>query len=162
MNGWTHSKYIAYKTIKNEIVKESRLQATKNWEEKINKLNADYGDPKKFWQNLKTLKGSSTPNKTHLLHNNKKIHDDADKEPIFREIWSNTFQITQQENQLFDQTTDTLVNNFINTHRTDIEPYTTTNLNNLSPDNPLTRKITHCEVTTIIKHMKTTRQAIQT
>ena len=109
---------------------------------------------KKIWQNLKTLKGSSTPNKTHLLHNNKKIHDDADKEPIFREIWSNTFQITQQKNQLFDQTTDTLVNNFINTHRTDIEPYTTTNLNNLSPDNPLTRKITHCEVTTIIKHMK--------
>ena len=28
VNGWTHSKYIAYKTIKNKTVKESRQQKT--------------------------------------------------------------------------------------------------------------------------------------
>ena len=58
------------------------------------------------------LKGNNTFPKTDILHNNNKIYEDIQKEPIFREIWSNTFRINPQ----FDQQTEYMINNFISTH----------------------------------------------
>ena len=62
-----------------------RHQANENWENTIISLNKMYKDPKKFWSKIKRLKGSqNTP--SYIIHNTTKIHEDKDKEPIFREI----------------------------------------------------------------------------
>ena len=152
--GWTYNKYIAFKTVKHKIVEASRKQSFENWENKMNYLHTIYKDPKKFWQNIKRLRGTTASNTPYLIFQNNKIYEDKVKEPIFRDIWSNIFKISPEENQLFDQNTDTLVNNFITDNHEHLTPYTHASPNNLDNSNNLTAKITIQEVTNVIKQLK--------
>ena len=154
LTGWTHSKYTAYKTAKQKLVEESRTQSLKNWENKMDFLHSIYNDPKKFWQNIKRLRGITTSSTTYLISQNNKIYEDKDKEPIYRHIWSNIFKISPEENQCFDPHTDTLVNNYITENQEHLTPYTHANPNNLDNTNKLTAKITIQEVNNILKQLK--------
>ena len=152
--GWTYTKYITYKTIKQTIINECKEQNNKNWENKVKNLNTVYKDPQKFWQNLKQLKGNPTNHKTYIVHNNIKIYDEKGKERIFREIWENVFRISPTENLQFDQENERVVNNYINNNKLEILPYCQANPNNLNTDNYFTAEITIQNIKHIIQQIK--------
>ena len=152
--GWSYTKYITYKTIKQAIKTECKEQNNKNWESKIKELNKLYKDPPKFWQNIKKLKGNPTVQKPYIIQDNEKIYDVKDKEQIFRDIWSKVFRISPIENINFDQQNDHIVNTYVENNKIQILPYQHANPNNINNDNYFTSKITIQEIKQIIKQLK--------
>lgn len=152
--GWTLSKYTTYKTLKRLLVEECKKQQTHNWEKKIQYIATKYSEPAHFWKSIKQLKGNKEQSSPYITYNNIKLYSPEEQEPIFRNIWQNIFQISEEDNRLFDQNNDTRVNNYINIHQNITSPYTTADTNRLMNDNYLTKPITTSEVERIIKKMK--------
>ncbi len=152
--GWTYTKYITYKTIRQAIVTECKQQSNKNWENKIKKLNHLHKNPQKFWQNIKQLKGNKTRQTPYLIHENTKIYEENQKETIFREIWSNVFKISPEENLTFDQENDQTVNEYINNNRILTLPYQHADPANLNINNEYISPITLQDIKNTIKQLK--------
>ena len=154
VQGWTYTKYKIYRKIQQSIITECKEQNIKNWENKLLNLNKLYRDPKKFWQNIKTLKGIQTNVKPYLIHNDTKVYETEEKEIIFRQIWSDIFKISPTENLEFDRANEIKVNNAITTKKEQITPYQQGNPNNLNTDTYFTANITLEEVIDTVKQLK--------
>ena len=152
--GWTQTKLQTYKRLKNALVHECKNINAQNWENKILSTVEKYNSPTDFWRAIKVLKGNTEHTSPYITHNNDKLYSPEEKEPIFRDIWSNIFRITPEENQQFDQHTEHTVNNFININREHCTPYQYADETRLSNNSYLTSKITIEEVKRIIKNMK--------
>ena len=153
-DGWTHTKYIAYKKIKQNIIKGCIEQNIKNTENKVKGLNTLYNDPQKFGQDIKILRGSQTNTKPYIIQDKKKVYRIEEKEQIFRDIWSNVFRISPTENLHYDKDTEILVNNYINNNKTQILPSQQGNPNNLNKDTYYTAYITLQDIKQTIKQLK--------
>ena len=152
--GWTRLKFATLKRIKQAIIKECKNIQSKNWEDKIKSLNKIHKDSKKFWSEIKKLKGNQNNNNNYILHNNEKIHDIQRQEHIFRQIWSKTFQISQEENINFDQNTENMVNDFLVNNAHIYIPLPRGDPGNLNNNSQLLYKITSEHVLQVIKRLK--------
>lgn len=76
---------------------EIRRFYKKNWEDVVARVAEKYNDPTKFWAKLKRSKGSNN-SPQHLEKNDTKFNRRWRKEEAFREIWSQVFTITPEEN----------------------------------------------------------------
>ncbi len=63
------------------------------------------------------------------MHNNTKIIEDKEKERIFKDMWKEIFNISQEENQRFDFTKEHGVNLMVEDRRHEIESDETSQLN---------------------------------
>lgn len=81
---------------------ESERIKNKNWSVILTKTALQYKDLKKFWDQLKRLKGSKTPQNQFIKINNKNLMEYEEKEQAHKEIWSEIFQIIPEENMNYD------------------------------------------------------------
>lgn len=112
-------------------------------------------DPRQFWQDIKRYSGTNKTKSPYLLNSqNEKIFEEKDKMLLHSNFWSKTFQITPDDNQLFDQIHETNICAHVNNNRGRLSSDTTVDLSKLSNTSSLTEPITSREVTETIKHMK--------
>ena len=111
--GWDRIKYIEYRKLRQDLIDECKRQNDRNWTKTIQNLNILHKDPTQFWKNLKKLKGNQTITKPYLISNNIKIFKTEGKEQILRNIWENIFKISPEENQLYEDTVEDTVNNYL-------------------------------------------------
>ena len=152
---WNEEDRQLTRRIQEMIREESTRLARETWAETINKLQDCYGDPRKFWAKVGRLMGSKTAQEPYLLDNRgRKIYDDIEKEEKFREIWSQTFTITEEENRMYDVTNDRQVTDFMNTNEFLTEPFNYADTDRLDPDNFLTKPTTRQEIKQILGEFK--------
>lgn len=120
-----------------------------------------------FWRKLKTLMGSTTTHSPYLSDSQGNKHfKDTEKEVIHYNYWNNIFQITEHENQLFDEETDERVMEELEAHTDTLNTDPIINLENLRIDDPLISPITTDETVNVIIRIKNkspgTNQIIKT
>ena len=104
-NQWTIEDRQVVRRIQEVIKEEATRLYNQKWSETIDKLQDCYGDPMKFWGTVRRLMGGGqTPAPYILDSRGNKITDDRNIEAKFREIWSNIFRISDEENANFGQT----------------------------------------------------------
>lgn len=154
ISGWSPLKYATLKRIKHAIIKECKHIQNKHWEDKIKTLVDRHKDAKKFWSQIKRLKGNPNNLENYIIHDNEKIYNIERQEQIFRNIWSKNFQISQQEKAEFDQHTDNIVTQFLDTNIELFTPHPHGDPDKLNDNHPLLYKITTDTTKHIIKTLK--------
>ena len=103
------------------IAEEYRIEAGKNWDKLIKKI--DKQDKEQFWSNISRIRGKKEMKYIEHLkdHNNREVHEDKDKERLFREHWSGVFRISEEENRDFDEGREIQINNVLNENSATIE-----------------------------------------
>lgn len=152
--GWTPMRYKAYMHIKNALRAESTNQQNKNWENKLTNLAQLYKTPQKFWKEIEKLKGGTNNSHPYIIHNNNKLYSEEEKEPVFRKIWENIFQISPEENTQFDQRNEHRVINYLHTNSHLCSPNDNADRHKLDTNNYTIRPITVDDVQNTLKHFK--------
>ena len=152
--GWNRALLLGVREIQGLITEESVRLHTEYWNSRIRNVDLSYGQEGRFWDSIARLLGKSSNGSPYILHNNDKIFKDEDKEPVFREYWSNVFRITPEENANFDRNHETMVNDVLRRRGQELVPYPTVDLTRLDPNNPLTRPFELDEIKEIIKNGK--------
>ena len=138
-----------------EWIKEekSRLYYEK-WEQIIS-LDIDNKDPKKFWDNVRRLLGGKDNGPIMYLWNNngQKIYKEDILERIMK-TWSMMFQITEEENNEYDEENERHVEDCLQRNNHRMTPYEMANINRLDANDPLTRPITLHDIHKIIVGFK--------
>ena len=81
-------------------------------------------------------------------------YEDSEKEETFRDIWTDIFRITDEDNVTFDAENERRINDYMTRNDQICLPYEYADLNRLEPDNYLTKPTTTTEIKTIIKNFK--------
>ena len=127
------------------------------WSQKMDQLEELKAakDPKNFYKIIQNLKGKKNFNMgTHLVHNNKHIHDAKEQADAFAQTWEKIMNANKPRN-----TEEVLANmegvkHWISNSQNLIKPYPKVNLNILSQNNTLTKKITLSETTLFLNKIK--------
>ena len=155
LNHWDRNTLNLIRNIQGQIREESKRLVTEMWNNKIQKVNSLYKDPAQFWNNIKGLMGgNSTKNLFILNQNNAKLYEPRDKEREFRNIWSNVFKISDEENQNFDLNHERMVTDYLDNHQQETQPFPFADLTRLDPDNFMTRPVTRYDIISTIKEFK--------
>ena len=124
----------------------------KNWNKVIEETEGLQSDPKAFWRNIRRIMGGNEELVPFLKGNNgEKIYDEAGKVEIFKNIWTDIFRITVEEDREFDRTNEERVINYLENNRNRITPNQRSDLNNLIINDPLLRPIEVRDLKIIIK-----------
>ena len=151
----TREKQQMIKNIQNEIKEENMRLSNEYWNNKIGKLNEIYNDPAKFWRGVRNLMGGKSTNVMYIKDNNgTKQFKAKEKESCFRHIWKNVFQISNEENQLFDLEHERRIITYMNNHEFEALTFNLADLDRLDPTNYMTKPITIREVKETIKSFK--------
>ena len=96
--------------LRDEIV---RLK-TESWNELVEKTDLERNS-KDFWLSVRRMLGKKETMMMKYLkdHENRMVHEDKSKEEIFRKYWEKILQITDDDNEEFDDETDGTVNRLI-------------------------------------------------
>ena len=81
----------------------------------------------------------------------REIHEDREKESIFRKYWSKVFTISDEENQNFDNETEEMVEDYIRSRNHKFIPLDSTNYYDLQQE---TNLITNKETKALIASFK--------
>ena len=153
--GWSTDIRRDLISVRQEILLESSNLANAHWAKLIDKIKIDQNNPQKFWSQIKKLQGNNEPKTSYIKdNNNQKIFDDNNQEEAFRMHWQNTFKITPQENQDFDQQHEVFINNIINNNLETLSPFPMADLSRLDPENELLNPIRPCDIKLILKEIK--------
>lgn len=91
-------------------------------------LITNYKNPQKFWYKIRKLKGYSTSKNNHLIVNDNKLIHDKEKEEAHRNIWQNTFKMTDEENDQYNRENEVRVEEDLSNNTNKISPYHTSDL----------------------------------
>ena len=138
-------------SLRNDISDEYKRLYNETWDEIIRKIDTNY-DPSTFFKSIKRMTGSTTGLSPFLIHNNNRIYDPKQQEPIYRQHWQTIFSDNDPDDNNFNY-------DFINeietvmTNRIDaITPHDTSDTNRFHfNDCPA---IDHSEVLTAIRQLK--------
>ena len=138
-------------TLRRNIKDEYNRLYTKAWDRIIDKIDTDY-DPKVFFNSIKRMTGNSTTNSPYLIHNDVKLTDPHDQEPIYRDYWKTVFCADDPDGNNFDydsieRTEDALSNRLDQT-----TPFNNSDISRL--DNTHCPPITLTELDDTIKTMR--------
>ena len=152
--GWTRALYHNLKYIQNKIREESTKIKDEHNTQKINKLVQTYTQPQKFWELIKKMKSSQTPQNHYILKDNNKLTADSEKELAFREIWEKVFQILPEENILYDNENQNFVEEQLRNNVDLIQPYNLSDLSRLQGRYDMDTLVTMSELENSIKKLK--------
>ena len=134
---------------------ESQKINAEFWNNKIENININYRDPKRFWEDIKKMQGSSKTSPPYLVdEQNRKIKETEGKEELFRNTWQNILRISDEENRSFDMQHEDNINRYINDNRYRLKPYQLANLNRLDENNYLTKPIKTEDIIKTLKNFK--------
>lgn len=153
IHGWNRQHYYRYRRIQIMLSNESVRLYNNNWENIIANTARKYTDPPKFWAAIKRLKGCNNAAQ-HLEKNNTKLIEDNEKEEAFREIWSNVFTITAEENAGYDEQTEREVEQFWNVNEEKRTIYENSDLTRLAGREEIDSLISTADIEGIIKSFK--------
>lgn len=116
--------------IQDELKQEYQKLSNDKWNKLIEDLEIDSKDPKVFWRTIHKMMGTERCNTTNYIkdQNGRKLYSDADKEREFRKRWSKVFDISEEENENFDDENERIVNQYLRTRLHRITPYHTADL----------------------------------
>ena len=150
-HGTNHDRHRLLTTLRSNLRDEYNRLHQKTWDTIISKIDID-GNPKTFFNAIKRMTGNSTTLSPYIVHNDEKLYDQKEQEPIFRDFWKNIFTTNDPDENNFNH-------DFIRNIEDRLEdiidlttPYITSDLNRLH-NNDCT-PITITEVTDIIKSLK--------
>ena len=125
------------------------------WEQIIRSLDIGKKNPKKFWDNIRRLLGGKDNGPiTYLWDNNRQKMYKEDKLERMMETWSMMFQITEEENNGYDEENERHIEEYLQRNNYRMIPYEMANMNRLDPNDPLTRPITLHDIHRIIVGFK--------
>lgn len=154
---WTIPQYNLIKTIQRNITEENKKLYQEAWDSKIQNLNDIHKDSAKFWGSVRRYLGSSRETAAYIEdpnNNNKRAYKPEEKEPIYREIWKNIFDITPEENRNFDAENEERVLEYLRNNEENTSPYQTADLSRLDNQNYLLRPFTAGDIMATIKSFK--------
>lgn len=140
--------------LQNQIQEESLRLHTEHWSTLLGKIDIAKSNPNIFWSRIKRLLGFNKESAPYIMDNGTKLFTPEEQEPVFRAFWSNTFRITPEENQHFDQNHEALVNQAIEDRIQDLLPYDTVDLDRLDPADPLLAPIELDDIKRIVRGFK--------
>ena len=82
------------------------------------------------------------------------MYSDDGKANLLKNIWTDIFRISPEENQDFDQENETMVANYLQRNQNRIKPYPFSDLTRLDPENPLTKPLQLFNIKMALKNMK--------
>lgn len=154
--GLTFDQYQEYRQLQRDIQTLCRQLYNDQWNLKISQLTDKYRDPTRFWREIRLLKGTDKRSTPYLIdHQGRKVHDTQGQLSLFTNLWRDIFQISDDENEDFDEDNERTVLHFLDDNRDRILPHDTADYSRLT-NNPLTRRITVDELKTVVTKMKST------
>ena len=139
------------------LIEENIRLSNENWSNKIKSIEGDYRDPKKFWKEVKKLKGTENMTITYLIdedNNNSKVHDTEGQLKLFEQYWKKIFSISEEENRQFDQENEDRVLEIMNRNREKYDHFETVDLSRMDEENYQIKPVTSNMVKNIIKTFK--------
>ena len=121
------------------------------WDNIIAKIDTN-NDPKTFFNAIKRMTGNASTISPYIIHNEIKLYDPRQQEPIFRDYWKNIFTSEDPNNNNFDYEFTENIENQLNERTERITPRNNSDMNRLNINN--CPPISHTEVTDVIKAMK--------
>ena len=122
------------------------------WDNIIAKIDTN-NDPKTFFNAIERMTGNASNISPYIIHNEIKIYDPRQQEPIFRDYWKNIFTSEDpNDDNNFDYKFTENIENQLNERTVRITPRNNSDINRLNINN--CSPISHTEVTDVIKAMK--------
>lgn len=120
--------------LQSKLQTEYQKQSISKWNEMIETVNEYPKSSKEFWRDIFRMSGNSNNDEIPYLvdQNGNKIHTDEERENAFRREWGKIFQITEEENEQFDQEHEITITDWMNTRQERITPDNIINKNKLN------------------------------
>ena len=153
--GATNEERLLIRNIQTSLKEEGVRVHNDTWTRLLGNIETSYQDAAKFWGQVKKLMGGKEPHPAYLLRpDNTKAFEIEDQLELFTETWANTFKISDEDNELFDEDHEVMVNEYIEQNWGRTQPYEFADLSRLDNNNPLTREITNEDIKLVIKQFK--------
>ena len=134
---WTQLKRTRY--FLNAACKRNSKQL---WDNKIENIQFTT-EPKKFWNQIKTINESKTNTPKFIQDNNgNKIYIPAEQEPIFRQFWREIYKENRTEEQL-NKARNTIIEVEANLQEIDLRPINTIDLERIQDLKITTEEVKH-------------------
>ena len=150
--GPTLDRYRTLNRLRHQLATEYRQQYSTNWNNIIKDIDIQ-NNPRLFWKSIKRMTGKNTKQETpYLRHDGNRLETPQQKEPIFRNHWTQIYSGLDDEDNDFDhEHTDAIVDE-MRQHVDLLSPHGTGDARRL---NDLTfPPITLDELTDVIKRTK--------
>lgn len=155
INSWNNIERIRLKALQINLQTKCIEERKRLWEKLILKTECKYQDPEKFWQNIQQLMGTNSSKITYILNNQGvRLYTDKEQEKEFRNHFTKIFQISDEDNQDFDNETERMVNEFLQQNEDRYKSFPVINLSRLDPENPVIKPITVQKVINTINSFK--------
>ena len=150
-HGTNIQRHQLLQTLKQNISDEFTRLNNITWDNIIAKIDT-YNDPKTFFNVIKRMAGNASNISPYIIHNEIKLYDPRQHEPIFRDYWKTIFTSEDPDDKNFDYEFTENIDNHLNERTERITPYNNSDINRLNINN--CPAISHTEVTDVIKVMK--------
>ena len=141
--------------LQTEMVIENKRMHNEAWEKKINEIEIIHNDQKEFWRRISVLSGGRVPQAPYLIdEQGNKLTETNEQLQLMTRTWEKVFQISEEENEEFDEENEDQVNEFLNLNNERITPYINIDLTRLDVNNYLTTPFTTNDVVKVIKNFK--------
>ena len=113
VQGPTPNKYNKLNRIRRLITQQYKREHRRVWEEIIRKIDGEKGED--FWRSIRRIWGRKEVKEVGYLRDaqNREVHEEGEREEIFRKHWERVFRISEEENQDFDQETETIAQEIV-------------------------------------------------
>ena len=151
MHGTNIQRHQLLQTLRQNISDEYNRLNNITWDNIIAKIDTN-NDPKTFFYAIKRMTGNASNISPYIIHNEIKLYDPRQQEPIFRDYWKNIFTSEDPNDNNFDYEFTENIENQLDGRTERITPHNNSDINRLNINN--CPPISHTEVTDVIKAMK--------
>ena len=104
------------------------------WDNIIAKIDTN-NDPKTFFNAMKRMTGNASNISPYIIHNEIKLYDPRQQEPIFRDYWKNIFTSEDPNDNNFDYEFTENIENQLNEKTERITSHNNSDINRLNINN---------------------------
>ena len=151
MHGTNIQRHQLLLTLRQNISDEYNRPNNITWDNIIAKIDTN-NDPKTFFNAIKRMTGNASNISPYTIHNEIKLYDPRQQEPIFRDFWKNIFTSEDPNDNNFDYEFTENIEYKLDERTERITPYNNSDINRLNINN--CPPISHTEVTDVIKAME--------
>ena len=151
MHGTNIQRHQLLQTLRQNISDEYNRLNNITWDNIIAKIDTN-NDPKTFFNAIKRMTGNASNKSPYIIHNEIKIYDPRQQEPIFIDYWKNIFTSEDPNDNNFDYEFTENIENQLDERTERITPHNNSDINRLNINN--CPPISHTEMTDVIKAMK--------
>ena len=147
-HGTNIQRHQLLQTLRQNISDEYTTTNNITWDNIIAKINTN-NDSKTFFNAMKRMTGNASNISPYIIHNEIKLYDPRQQEPIFRDYWKNIFTSENHNDNNFAYEFTENIENQLNERTERINPYNNSDINRLNINN--CPPISHTEETAM-KH----------